>query len=276
MRKGLMLKLLVGLSLSAVVGAAFTGPAAGAKESAGAREAAGASHRGILPPRNPAASLWPAPSFLASCSQGDDGSPCNSLVLAALSHARQTLEKLGGMSFSLAGYEKLTPAEQLFVTVDLERTARGLPPALVLSRSLDAIAQAGAQAGRDPAIGDVRPLPGGGRPAYQGATWAGGWINPLGSDYGWMYDDGPGSTNQDCRSDGSGLCWGHRDIILVAFGSGSCGGGASELAMGAGHATTAAGYGESDTEVLVGVCGPAPTDAVFTWTEAKKLLDIGA
>jgi hypothetical protein len=270
MWKGLMLKLIVGLGLSAVVGAAFTGPAAEARESAGV------SHRGVLPPRNPAASLWPAPSFLASCPQGDDGSQCNSLVLAAISHARQTLEKMGGMSFSLAGYEKLTPAEQLFVTVDLERTARGLPPVLALSRSLDAIAQSGARAGRDPAIADVpRLLPGGGRTAYLGATWAGGWVNPLGSDYGWMYDGGPGSSNEDCRADGSGLCWGHRDIILVAFGSTFCGDGASELVMGAGHAMDAAGYGESDTEVLVGVCGSAPADAVFTWAEAKKLLGIG-
>ena len=179
------------------------------------------------------------------------------------------------MSFSLAGYEKLTPDEQLFVTVDLERTTRGLPPALVLSRSLDAIAQAGAQGDRDPAISVVpRQLPGGGRVGYLGGTWAGGWINPLGSDYGWMYDDGPGSTNLDCRTGSTALCWGHRDIILTGFGSQSCGAGRGELAVGAGHAMVAAGYGESDTEILAGVCGPTPTDVVFTWAEAKKLLHI--
>jgi hypothetical protein len=272
MWKRLVLKLMVLLSMSALVlgGAAFTGSAAGATESAGL------SHRGILPPRNPAASLWPAPSFMASCAQGDDGAQCNDVALTAISHARQALEKLGAMSFSLAGYEKLTPDEQLFVTVDLERTARGLPPALVLSRSLDAIARGGAQADRDPAIADVpRVLPGGGRTAYLGATWSGGWTNPLGSDYGWMYDDGPGGTNEDCRTAGSALCWGHRDIILVAFGSPSCGGGQAELAMGAGHVMQTARWGESDTEVLAGVCGPTPADAVFTWAQAKKLLHIG-
>jgi hypothetical protein len=83
------------------------------------------------------------------------------------------------MSFSLAAYDKLTAAEQLFVTINLERTARGLAPAAVLSRSLDAIAQAGAQADRDPAISRVpRTLPGGGRTGYLGGTWAGGWSNP--------------------------------------------------------------------------------------------------
>jgi hypothetical protein len=242
---------------------------------AGARDSAGSAHRGLLPPRNPASSLSPPPSFLASCPQGADGASCNSMALAAVSHARQALEQLGGMSFSLAGYEKLTAAEQLFVTINLERTARGLAPAVVLSRSLDAIAQAGAQADRDPAINDVpRQLPGGGRTAYLGGTWAGGWANPLGSDYGWMYDDGPGSPNQACRTAGSAACWGHRDIILTGFSSRSCGGGQAELAVGAGHAVLHSGYGESDTEILAGVCGPVPADAAFTWAQAKKLLRI--
>jgi hypothetical protein len=43
---------------------------------------------------------------------------------------------------------------------------------------------------------------------------------------------------------------------------------------GAGHAGQAAGYGESDTVLLAGVCGPVPTDATFTWAKAKKLLGI--
>jgi hypothetical protein len=41
-----------------------------------------------------------------------------------------------------------------------------------------------------------------------------------------------------------------------------------------GHATAASGYRESDTVLLVGVCGPAPTDAAFTWAKAKKLLHV--
>jgi hypothetical protein len=261
---------LLSLSVAAVAATVLPGPAA----QAGVSTAAAARH-GILPPRNPAASLWPVPDFLASCPQGGDGTACNRLVLAAIARARRALEKMGGMSFSLATYEKLTPDQQLFVTVDLERTERGLPPVLVLSKSLDAIAQAGARAGRDPAIADVPGrLPGGGQTAYVGANWAGGWVSPLGSDYGWMYDDGPGGDNEDCGAAGSARCWGHRDIILTEFGSRSCDGGQTALAMGAGHATRP-DYGESDTEILAGVCGPTPTDAVFTWTEAEKLLHIG-
>ena len=42
--------------------------------------------------------------------------------------------------------------------------------------------------------------------------------------------------------------------------------------MGAGHATAARGYRESDTVLLIGICDHAPTDAAFTWAKAKKLL----
>jgi hypothetical protein len=84
------------------------------------------------------------------------------MALTAISAARQTLEKMGGMSLSLPAYAKLTPARQLFVVVNLERTERGLAPAVVLSKSLNAVAQAGARAGRDPAMKSVpRHMPGG-------------------------------------------------------------------------------------------------------------------
>jgi len=53
-----------------------------------------------------------------------------------------------------------------------------------------------------------RHLPGGGRTAYESANWAGGWVNPLGADYAWMYDDGPGGNNLDCKTGSSRGCWG--------------------------------------------------------------------
>jgi len=84
-----------------------------------------------------------------------------------------------------------------------------------------------------------------------------------------MYDDGPGGSNLDCRSGRSKLCWGHRDILLTGFRQASC-----QLAMGTGRAGRAAGYGESATVLMAGVCGPVPSDAVFTWAKAKKLLGI--
>jgi hypothetical protein len=236
------------------------------------------AHKGVLPPKNPSKSLSPSPMFVASskCFKGKDTSSCNTLVLTAVAHARKVLEKLGGMKFSLSAYEKLSPIEQLFVTANLERTDRRLAPATVLTRSLDKVAQTGADKDEDPPLNQVpSKLPGGGRWIGLGGNWAGGWDNALGSDYGWMYDDGPGSDNGDCTKTNKSGCWGHRDNILGTFSSRSrCGGGSSELAMGAGHVTKGKKYGDSETELFAGVCGPTPTDVVITWTRVKRLLHI--
>jgi hypothetical protein len=125
----------------ALAAAALFGPANEAMAST-------AGHRGILLPGNPARSMAPATSLLSSCSAGDNSGTCNQLALTAIGRARQALEKMGGMSLSLPAFARLTPAQQLFVVVNLERAERGLAPAVVLSKSLSAIAQAGAQAGR--------------------------------------------------------------------------------------------------------------------------------
>jgi hypothetical protein len=233
-----------------------------------------APHSGILPPKNPSRSLSPDPDFFsyAPCFSAPDGRACNSEVLKAIAHGRKVLENIGGMSFSLSAYEKLTPVEQIFVTADLERTERGLPPATVLTRSLDKVAQVGANDNEDPPLNEVPdPLPGGGRLAGLGGNWAGGFPNALGADYAWMYDDGLGSGNLDCTKTHKSGCWGHRDNILGTFSSSSdCGGGSHELAMGAGYTAKS----KSLTELFAGVCGPTPTDVVFTWAKATSLLHI--
>jgi hypothetical protein len=236
------------------------------------------SHKGILPPKNPSRSLAPKPFFLVSrrCVHGRDGRGCNSMVLKAISRARRLLEKMGGMSFSLSGYEKLTPIEQLFVTVNLERTERGLPPAVVLTKSLDKVAQDGARSDTDPPLNQVpNPLPGGGQWVGLGGNWAGGWDNALGANYAWMYDDGLGGDNGDCSKAHKSGCWGHRDNILGTFSNQArCGGGRNELAMGAGHVAKGKKFGDSETELFAGVCGRTPTDVVMTWAKAKRLLHI--
>lgn len=236
------------------------------------------SHKGILPPKNPSRSVGPKPFFLASplCMGGKDGPGCNNLVLRATTRARGILERIGRMSSSLSAYEKLTPVEQLFVTVNLERTARGLAPAVVLTRSLDKVAQEGARADEDPPLGNVPdPLPGGGRFVFLGGNWAGGWDNALGANYAWMYDDGLGSSNSDCSKANRRGCWGHRDNILGTYNTRArCNGGRNELAMGAGHIGRGKQFGDSETELFAGVCGPTPTDVVMTWARAKRLLHV--
>lgn len=272
------LRLVVSLSAIAVTSVALVGPGTALATAGSTAGITAPAHKGILPPKNPRRSLAPSPSFLSApaCARGQDGSRCNSIVRKAVAHARNVLEKMAGMSFSLSAYEKLTPEEQLFVTVNLERTQRGLRAASVLTRSLDKVAQAGANSDADPPLGRVPGrLPGGGRPADIGGNWAGGWDNALGADYAWMYDDGPGSSNGDCTKTNKSGCWGHRDNILGTFNSSSiCGGRRNELAMGAGHVTKGKAFGDSETELLVGVCGPVPTDVVLSWARAESLLHI--
>ena len=245
----------IALSAAVLVGSASVAATASADRPA----------TGILPPKNPARNVNPSPYFLgaASCAGGKDSAACNTIVLRAITHARRVLEKIGGMSFSLAAYEKLTPDEQLFVSANLERVKRGLPAVTVLTRSLDTVAQDGANADTDPPLNKVPSrLPGGGRWISLGGNWAGGFDNALGADYGWMYDD-------------KGSNWGHRDNILGRYVSAApCGGQAHEIAMGAGHVTKGKAYGDSETELFAGVCGRTPTDVVMTWAQAKKLLHI--
>jgi hypothetical protein len=267
-------RLVAGIGTIILIGVALLGPVTGV---ASAKVAAPA--KGILPPKHPSKSLKPDPDFLDSphCYDGQDNASCNSLVLKAIARARRKLEHLGGMSFSLKAYEKLSPDEQIFVTANLERIARGLPPAVVLTKSLDKIAQVGARKDEDPPLNEVPTrLPGGGRWSGLGGNWAAGWDNALGSDYAWMYDDGLGSSNIDCTKSDRAGCWGHRDNILGTFDSSSaCGGEQHELAMGTGHVEKSKLENlDSETELFVGVCGPTPTGAVLTWSKAKALLHI--
>ncbi|HVB43997.1 MAG TPA: hypothetical protein VNF47_15020 [Streptosporangiaceae bacterium] len=254
--------LVIGAGAAAIAAlAALTGPAS----VLAAPRTPGVARIGILPPRNPGHNVRPRPFFLgmSACRRGKDSGSCDRAVLSAIAHARSVLEGMRGMYFTVAAYRKLTHAEQLFVTVNLERVARHLPPAVELTRSLDKIAQAGAAKDDDPPLGRLpRHLPGGGYPVAAGGNWAGGFLNPLGADYGWMYDD-------------AGSRWGHRDNILGTFVTrSSCRASHRALVMGAGYIGSGMAYGDSETELLVGVCGPSPTDTVLTWTRAKALLRI--
>jgi hypothetical protein len=50
------------------------------------------------------------------------------------------------------------------------------------------------------------------------SNWA-GTSDPLLADFVWMYDDGPGGGNLECRPPtDNGGCWGHRQNILGSYG----------------------------------------------------------
>ena len=202
---------------------------------------------GILPPQEPPANISPRPNFLASCSgsQYDDSGGCVQAALAAIANGRQA-EGLPPMIIP-GNWGRLTPEEQLFVATNLERTVRGLPALTAMVNPLDLAAAAGAASNSDPA-----PPPGFGFVQW-GSNWAGALGNPLEAIYFWMYDDGLGSSNIQCRAGDTSGCWGHRDNVLLRFSG-------QNLVMGVGYVGTAYRGSPSWTELLVEATGSSPVD----------------
>lgn len=161
--------------------------------------------------RDPKHTEPPVPDYLTRCSQTrlDNSGTCLSAVLAAINHARAA-EGVRPM-FLPPFFAEMSTAEQLFVVINLERVDRNLPPFKGMTTALDANAAEGADHGEDPpdptnVLGDDE-------------EWAGGAVNALDADYGWMYNDGRGSANLDCPRTGGLGCWDHRHGILDAFGT---------------------------------------------------------
>ena len=200
---------------------------------------------------DPIADIAPDPNFLDDCGSTsyNDSTQCVSAVVAAIDNARAD-GGLGAMDLP-TNWTSLSPAQQLFVATNLERTARGLPAISALAGALDVAAAQSAASGSDP----VPPL---GFPArWWTGNWAGALGNPLEAMYYWMYDDGLGSPNVACTATDLSGCWGHRRNVLVQQSCTPCVAGAAWGATGNGAA--------SATEVIVGTPGPTPTD--FTWQQ---------
>ena len=230
---------------------------------------------GIVPPRNPPKNLPPNPDFSNFCAPGafDDTVACNTKVLLAIDHARGT-EPLGPLRFKLQDFLRLSVPEQMFAIADLERVSRGEPPVSSLTTQLDHVAALGAVKGTDPVfVGNA--LSGGAQMRAWGSNWADGAESALGSDDGWMYDDGYGSSNYDCRSPNAAGCWGHRDNILRPWSTylAGCRAYDSHLVMGAAYVRSLRSR-TSFAEIFVAACGPKPAGDVFTWAEAQAAIGV--
>jgi hypothetical protein len=216
---------------------------------------------GLVPPANPRTSIASNPPFERTClADGAMAAACIASTLQATDTAR-SLEGLGPLALP-GNYSALTPAQQLFVLADSERVDRGLPPAVGLVAEFNQDAQAAAFANTDPSPTIVPPGVG-------ILRWASNWsenAGALGSNYNWMYDDGPGSANVACGG-GTGGCWGHRDNIL-GFSAAQLAASGGTLVMGAGEASPpAASPWMSDAE-LFAVISHTPAYYIFTWGQA--------
>ena len=253
---------------------------------------------GILPPNNPRTNLAPSPNFLSSgpchetsvatpctnpcvrlAGQGSNRRPvfpaysgtptCTQYVLLALNAARSD-EGLPTIVLPTNWFH-LRPQEQIFVIVDLERTARGLPPYLGLNRQLHASAQVAALHETDPAYArgfhaglDPEGVPG------MGSTLAMGYT-PLEADYLWMYEDGWGGSSSStpnfaCTFAGALGCWGHRDQLLGFDGTFNFGVGlhCTTCEMGTGFAIV---KGSGSFTSLIELPAGTPPPMYFTWAK---------
>ncbi len=173
------------------------------------------SYRGSDPTSN----LSPQPDFNTICGiQPNESATCSAAALSALNRA-QELEGVAPINLP-TNYPLLSPAAQLFVLVNLERSSRGLAVFSGMSPTLNAISQQGAAQGQDPTWNQY---------TYPWASNYGyGLPNAIAMVYGWMYEDGLGSPNVSCSVETPGGCWQHRNNILQDFG-------ANSPSMGAGY-----------------------------------------
>jgi hypothetical protein len=150
-----------------------------------------AKQLGILPPHNPAQNApfpsadWDprqcTPPGAPGTVRYNTGLGCSLFYLELINTARAD-EHVPPVQLP-SNWTKLTVAEQLFVTADLERVGRGLPPYVGLSRRLDALAQAGAEAGEDPSAPPSGVYGAGSNSSVNS-------VSATNADYGWMYVDG--------------------------------------------------------------------------------------
>lgn len=200
--------------------------------------AAGPRSRAAL--ADPSANRPLDPASAMACAADPSGGACVNGVLHDINAARAA-EGVGPMVLP-SDFRSLNVGAQLLAVSNIERVDRGLQLVLGLSRALDQDAAASVRREQDPVpsamYGDA-----------WSANWEGGYPSALEADYVWMYDDGYGSGNLDCRSPGAAGCWGHRHDILASF--------ASPVVMGAASGTGA--FGPALDELFVG--GDARTAA---------------
>lgn len=169
----------------------------------------------------------PKPVWGAPCSGAGNSAPCIAAWLALINKARAK-ERVKPMVLP-ANYHLLSVPQQNEVLVNLERHDRGLPKfATPLVAKYNSMALTGARRVTDP----VGP---------SGHSWGGNWCgssNALMCDYLYMYWDGPGGSNADCKRASSPGCWGHRKNILRRWAT-------TNLHMGSAVA------GQSSTQLFV-------------------------
>jgi hypothetical protein len=201
---------------------------------------------------------FPMPYIPQLCWNPPTGNPtgaaCLDWSVGVLDQARASL---GLPAYVVpADFDSLSPAQQLFILTNSDRAMYGLDPIPGLTDALNQNAASGVQDNGD-------PWPTGSNWMAYTSNWAGGYVNAVLAYEGWMYDDGPGSGNQDCTSTNPSGCWGHRHDVLWNFaGSGGA------TAMGAAAGSYTAGQPSYAMLLVQGSDTAYQPVYTYTWTQA--------
>jgi hypothetical protein len=136
---------------------------------------------------------------------------CEDTVIRNLNHARVVM---GLKPYKLPrGFASLPSTHQIFILANEDRKAYGIPALKGISPELNGPVTLGAIHDEDPEA--PVSLPAGNLIYSWGATQADHYENALSAYYDWMYNDGLGSPNLNCKSVDASGCWGHRQAILL-------------------------------------------------------------
>ncbi|HUA11061.1 MAG TPA: hypothetical protein VMA83_03570 [Solirubrobacteraceae bacterium] len=143
-----------------------------------------------------------------ACADAPKGEECESAWLYYLDRARS---RLGLPAYAVPrAFLRFPATRQIFALSNLDRTSYRLPVATGMVAQLDSAAARAARRSEDPL------LPAGPFQAPWGSNFAAA-PNALEGYYLWMYDDGFGGGNLDCRRPAAAGCWGHRRNILLSL-----------------------------------------------------------
>ncbi len=223
------------------------------------------AHGIVIGVPNPTQNM-PADFYSLCAVEGSNSTGC---AQAILNETNAAVTSQGGQPFYLPpDYTSLSSDEQLFLLTNLDRGAFGLGLVAGLNATLTADAQLGADNLTDPNVSF--PF------AYTDMGWNGNWaddINPLASNFNWMFDDGPGSGNIDCTTADPKGCWGHRDNLLTNWnatladnGWNANGSLSYQLIEGTGAVPATLAHNGSYTTMMMAVQGTPPV--TYTWNQA--------
>ena len=206
---------------------------------------------------------WGGPDPAANTQIGLLGGPCRTAptgkacIDAGVYYLDRARKRSGLLPYALpADFPSLSPPRQIFILVNLDRIAYGLPPIPGMTAELnhDALVS-GVRAADDPHPSNTTGL------TTWWPGWAGAFSNAPMAYEGWVWDDGLGSNNPRCTPTDHSRCWGHRHSALWKFGAGSV------LAMGA-AAGRDSRHHRGYAYIYVGGSSAYHPAYTYTWSQA--------